>query len=201
MSISSRVASFLIFALLVITFTWTAPTLGAELSDTVVLVATPQFQDALYGETILIARSLEDGQHVGFILNKPTQYLLADAFPEHAPSKKVRDPIYLGGPDEGDAVFALVASHDSPGSGWMQLAPDLFVAVAADTVDRIIESGADHARFFAGAVVWQPGELDEELKRGVWYVLEPEPELVLPKQTEGLWQQLVHRAEIRDKAI
>ena len=42
MSISSRVASFLIFALLVITFTWTAPTLGAELSDTVVLVATPR---------------------------------------------------------------------------------------------------------------------------------------------------------------
>jgi putative transcriptional regulator len=50
-------------------------------------------------------------------------------------------------------------------------------------------------------VVWRPGELDEELKRGAWYVLDLEPGLVLRKKTAGLWQELVQRAEIRDKAI
>ncbi|MBI2317254.1 MAG: YqgE/AlgH family protein [Betaproteobacteria bacterium] len=165
------------------------------------LVATPQFKDPIYGETILIAKPLQGGQYLGLILNRPTRFSLADVFPGHEPSRSVRDPIYLGGPSELDVVFALVAGHDSPGEGSMQLAPDLYLAVSAQTVDHVIETASEHARFFAGVVVWRPGELDEELKRGAWYVLELEPELVLPKKTEGLWQELVQRAEIREKGI
>lgn len=196
----SSVAVFLVLALAVVNVVWTAPALGAE-SDTIVLVATPQLLDPFYGETILIAKPLRGGQHLGFILNRPTRLSLADLFPEHEPSRSVLDPVYLGGPSEPSMVFALVADHDSPGHGSMQLAPDLYLAVAAQTVDHVIETASDHARFFAGAVVWRPGELDAELKRGAWYVLDLEPELVLRKKTAGLWQELVQRAEIRDKAI
>jgi len=83
----------------------------------------------------------------------------------------------------------------------MQLSPDLFLVIAADTMDHIIEFEAERARFFAGAVVWRPGELDEELRRGAWYLLDPEPDLVLPQKTEGIWQQLVQRAELRENSI
>jgi putative transcriptional regulator len=196
----SSVTALFVLMLVVVNVVWTAPTLGAE-SETVVLVARPQLQDPFYGETILIAKPLEGGQHLGFIINRPTELSLADLFPEHEPSRSVHDPIYLGGPSDLSVVFALVADHDSPGDGSMQLAPDLYLAVAAQTVDHIIETASDHARFFAGAVVWQSGELDEELKRGAWYVLDLEPELVLRKKTIGLWQELVQRAEIREEAI
>ena len=198
---SARVAAFVILALLVLTFTWTAPTLGAEMPDTVVLVAKPQFQDPLYGSTILIAIPLADGRHVGFILNKPTKVSLAEAFPGHGPSKKVRDPLYLGGPSQVNVVFALVQTHSSPGEGAVQFAPELFLAVGGETVDQVIESAAEHARFFAGAVVWRPGELDDELKRGAWYTLAPEADFVLRRKTEGLWEELVERARIRSDAI
>ena len=174
---------------------------GSPESEAVMLVAKRELHDPIYGETILIARPVGEGRHVGFILNRPTKILLEEAFPDHGSSKAVQGPLYLGGPSGVDAVFALVARHDSPGRGSMELSPDLYLVIAADTVDRIIESDAEHARFFAGVVVWQPGELEEELKRGVWYVLDPEPDLVLPPKTEGLWQQLVHRAELRDDAI
>jgi putative transcriptional regulator len=201
MSIAKNsVAVLLVLTLAVVNVVWAAPTLGAE-NETIVLVATPELHDPLYGETILIAKPLQGGQHLGFILNRPTKVSLADLFPEHKPSRSVQDPIYLGGPSELSVVFAMVADHDSPGDGSLQLAPDLYLAVAAQTVDRIIETASDHARFFAGAVVWRPGELDEELKRGAWYVLDVEPELVLRKTTAGLWQELVKRAEIRKKAI
>ena len=54
---------------------------------------------------------------------------------------------------------------------------------------------------FVGTVVWNPGELEEELKRGAWYVLEPDPEVVLRRKTEGLWEELVHRAQISANGI
>lgn len=206
MSTANRVIALLIPTLLVIAFAWAGPTRGADSADAaapeaVVLVATPELQGPVYGETILIAKPIEGGRHVGFILNRPTTYTLSDAFPEHGPSKLVRDPLYLGGPESLNVVFALVQSHQSPGKDSMQLGSDLYLVVKAETVDRVIETAADHARFFFGAVLWQPGELDEELRRGAWYLLKPEPELVLPKKTEGLWQELVRRAQFRERAI
>jgi putative AlgH/UPF0301 family transcriptional regulator len=60
-------------------------------------------------------------------------------------------------------------------------------------VDRIIESGGEHARFVAGLVIWRPGELADEIKRGAWYVLDPEAELAM-REPEGLWEELVGRS-------
>lgn len=199
MPILAKTSSRLAVALLVLTLA--LPGLGAEPASTVVLVAKPELQDALYSATILIVRALPDGRHVGFILNKPTELTLATAFPEQAASKTAVDPLYLGGPVAANAVFALVQTHDSPGSGSMQIAPDLFLATTKDTVNRIVEQNVGHARFFLGTVVWQPGELAAENARGVWYVLDVQPELVLPSKTEGLWERLVQRAELYAKAI
>ena len=62
-------------------------------------------------------------------------------------------------------------------------------------MDSIIEKESKRARFFAGMVVWQPGELRAELSRGLWYVLDADAQLVLRKKTEGLWEELVGRSE------
>ena len=144
---------------------------------------------------------LHGGQYVGFILNRPTRIQLAELFPTHEPSRKVREPIYLGGPEDLNVVTALVSDHASPGDGSMQLAPDLYLALSAQTVDHVIESLSDHARFFAGAVLWQPGELDQELRQHAWHILDLEPDVIMRKRTDGLWQELVQRAEIQDKGI
>ena len=47
----------------------------------------------------------------------------------------------------------------------------------------------------------QPGELAQEVRRGLWYVLEPQPDMVLRKSTSGLWETLVERAERKENAI
>ena len=70
------------------------------------------------------------------------------------------------------------------------------------SVDKAMNPGADdRARFFVGAVVWRPGELAAEIRQGAWYVLEATPELVLPKRTTGLWEELVRQAEISANSI
>src|SRR4051812_13792678 len=76
----------------------TALAVAAGPGDAVLLVAQPDFVHPLYGSTILLAKPLANGGHIGFIINKPTTATLGEVFPEHEPSKKVAEPIFLGGP-------------------------------------------------------------------------------------------------------
>ena len=174
---------------------------SADITETVLLVAKRQLKDRIYGNTILIARPLGDERHVGFIVNKPTTMTLGKLFPKHIPSQKVVDPVYLGGPTGPEVIFAMIKGRESPGGRSLQLAPGLYVAFDSAVVDRIIESQPQQARFFAGMVLWQPMELGEEVKRGLWYVLEPQPEILLRKSTDGLWEELVGRSERKDNTI
>jgi putative transcriptional regulator len=175
---------------------------AAEAGDeTVILVAKPALRDRLYGATILISKPVGNGQHIGLIVNKPTPMTLGRLFPGHGPSLKVTDPVYLGGPVSTEVIFALVQRTDSPGSRSMQLTPDLYLVLDRDLVDRVIEAEADHARFFAGMVLWRPGELRAEIERGFWYVLDAEASLVLRKSTTGMWEELVKRSEQQKNLI
>ena len=174
---------------------------ATDLTQTVLLVAKRNLRDRLYGSSILIAKPIGDERHVGFIMNKPTTMTLGKLFPKHAPSQKVIDPVYLGGPMGPEVIFAMVKDAKSPGGRSLQLTSGIYLAYDSAVVDRIIETQPQQARFFAGMVLWAPSELDEEVRRGLWYVLDPQPDLFLRKSTDSLWEELVGRCERRANAI
>jgi putative AlgH/UPF0301 family transcriptional regulator len=179
-----------------------APAWPADIAvDTVLLVAKRNLLDRLYAETVLVTRPIGRERHVGFIVNKPTRLTLGKLFPHDGPSQKIVEPVYLGGPASSSVIFALVQAKQAPEGRLLRLGPELYLAYETREVDRIIAAQPPHARFFAGLVIWQPGELAHEIRRGLWYVLEPQPDLVLRKSTGRLWEQLVGRAERKENTI
>ena len=174
---------------------------AADLSKPLILVAAPELHDPVYGATVIVVAPLGDDEHIGFIVNRPSPLTLGKVFPEDGPSQKVHDPVYLGGPYEPGLVFALVERAKSPGGKSLEVLPGLYAAADAATVDTIIRADAAAARYVAGFVAWQPGELAEEIERGVWYVLEPDARVALRKPTDGLWDELVRRSQAAANAI
>jgi putative transcriptional regulator len=185
---------------LAVILAWSSLLHAADPSQPHILVAKPELRDNLYGASILVVKPIGGDQHVGFIVNRPTGIHLGKIFPEHGPSQKIVDPVYLGGPIEAGAIFALVRRADSPGGNSLEVLPGLYAAFEAPVVDRIIESEAERARFVAGLVLWQPGELENEIERGAWYVLEPDAETAM-RRPEGLWEELVRTSAVRKEAI
>src|SRR2546426_1103796 len=94
-----------------------------DLAKPLVLVASPDLAGP-YSHTALIVVPMGD-RHIGFILNRATESRLATLFPEHAPSAKVTDPLFYGGPEAAGAVFALL--RRDPGQPSVRLFDDLFV--------------------------------------------------------------------------
>ena len=163
---------------------------AADVSAAVTLVATERLAGSAYRETVLIAAPLPNGEHIGFIVNRPTEVTLAALFPEHAASRKVADPVYLGGPVFFGSLFAVVRQTPEAGSGAIPLMPGLVLVIEASAVERVIDTMPNDARYIAGLSVWEPGELDEQIRAGLWEVQPADRDTVFRDNPAGLWRDL-----------
>jgi len=189
MSLVFRIATLLALLML-------APLAGAQgQDDAIILIAHPAFRDLEYRQTVLIAAPAPNGGHVGVILNRPTRRSLGSLFPEHEPSKKVVEPVFYGGPFSRGALVALVRADAAPGAGSVLLMKNLYLAFRANTIDHVIETTPNEARYFVGYVGWRPGELRGEIDRGLWTVANADLDLIFRKDTEGLWEELLQQSK------
>jgi putative transcriptional regulator len=184
---------------LVSLITWSALLEAADLSQSHILVATPDVGRTLFGGCILVVMPIGDDQHVGFIVNRPTDMTLATVFPEHGPSQKTAEPVYIGGPVDSELLFALVRRSDPPEGDSVELLPGLYAVFDSSTVKILIDSEAD-TRFVAGLVLWRSGELAEEIEQGAWYVLDADASLAM-RRPEGLWEDLARSSQLARDAI
>jgi len=168
-----------------------SPYARAQEEDAVLLIAHPAFRDIDYRQAVLLAAPAPNGGHVGVILNRPTRRSLASLFPEHEPSKKVIEPVHYGGPFSRGALVALVKTTSAPGNGSVMLMKNLYMAFRVKTIDQIIETTPNEARYFVGYVGWRPGELRGEIDRGIWSVLSADVDVVFRKDMENLWEELL----------
>jgi len=167
---------------------------GAQQTDEpLVLVAVPQL-GGFYQRTVLIAVPIDGDRHVGFIINRPTEVSMSRLFPQHDPSRKVAKPIYLGGPEMPTSIFAMLKASDNPGGADFTVVPGVQVVAQAKSIDKIIEQTPNAARYYVGFVAWRPGELQQELDRGFWFVQPAQPNLMFREDVAKMWEELLARS-------
>jgi len=163
---------------------------AADLSEPVILVASSGLDHTPFQQVVVLATPLDDGGHIGFIINKPTGVKLQELFPDDRAAGKVKESVYLGGPAFLPSVFALTRTPPESAGAAVPLMPDLFAVMDSDAIDRIIATTPDDARFFLGMMVWKPGALEEEVRQSVWELRPADAEVVLHAKSPGLWKSL-----------
>jgi phospholipid transport system substrate-binding protein len=156
----------------------------ADVTQPVLLVASSTMSGA-YARTVLFAMPARDGTHAGFVLNRPTDVRLAS----------LKSPVFAGGPEHADTLFAFVRTSASPADRALPVLPGLYLAFRESDVELILERFAPRTRVFAGMVSWKAEELDDEVQQGFWHVLDADVELVLEGSIDSLWSRLIGRAE------
>jgi len=158
----------------------------------VTLVATPRLVDPNYRGAVLLAVPVDNNRHVGVIINRP-------------PDARSR-PCSLSTPppsscairctsraDAAPAIFAVVHTDHTPGPGSIRMMKELFLAIQGAVVDqssrRRPTKRATTSAMSPGGRGAAPG-----VDRGLWYVLEADPELVFRKDPARLWEELLRRA-------
>ena len=128
-------------------------------------MASPALDGSPFEQTVLLATPLDNGGHIGFILNKPTGVKLDALFPDDTAAHDVEDGAYLGGPAMLSVMFALTRNAPERPDAAIPLMPGLFAVVDKDAIDHIIRTTPNDARYFLGAMVWKPGQLANQVSR------------------------------------
>lgn len=158
------------------------------------LVSTPQLDDGLFHRSVILMLQHDDNGAQGVVLNKPLGAEVDSVLPGWGEHIAAPQTLFQGGPVQLDSALGLVmVSNDEdlpPGS------QRLFGSVAIidlDTPPLLVMPEVGGLRIFAGYAGWSSGQLESELDRGSWMVLDSLPGDLLTADPERLWEQVLLR--------
>jgi putative transcriptional regulator len=155
------------------------------------LVAAPTLQDPNFRRSVvLICEHGEEGA-LGLVINRPTEVPVEAAVPELAELLGDEDALWAGGPVQPQSIV-LLAEFEAPPDDVLMIAADVgLVLQGAELPD--LEDTTRRARAFIGYSGWGPGQLEGELEREDWIVLESEPDDAFAEDADALWGQVLAR--------
>jgi putative transcriptional regulator len=162
------------------------------------LVAARQMGDPRFAQTVVLLVAHDQHGTVGIVINRRTSVPLSSVL---SGIGKRRDPsqlLFIGGPVQMDGISLLLRSKREQ-SGAIRLLDGVYFSTSAALLKRMIakKQTAKRLRVFAGYAGWAVGQLDQELERGDWYVLDARAEEVFHEPPSEIWSELIRRAEAR----
>lgn len=136
------------------------------------LVAAPDLDDPNFAESVILLLDSDAEGALGVVVNRPTPVLVADVLESWRDVVTAPDVLFQGGPVSTDGALGLAIPRDLDAApvGYREVVPGLGV-VDLDTPVELIDDGLSAVRIFVGYAGWGPGQLEDEVAEGSWYVV------------------------------
>jgi len=151
------------------------------------LIAEPSIlNDDSFNRSIVLLTEHSLSSSVGFILNKPLDYVLSDLMPEIS----CDFTIYQGGPVEQDNLYFV---HRVPEllTDSIEVSEGIFWGGNFNQLKELLSKGLlknTDIRFFLGYSGWSTNQLEDELKTESWFITENDYENIFSIQEENIWK-------------
>jgi putative transcriptional regulator len=163
------------------------------------LVATPALADPNFDRAVVLLLDHDEQGSLGVVLNRPTPVGVGDVLAPWAALAGEPGVVFQGGPVSLDSALALavVPGEDRPGHpadplGWRRVHGAIGL-VDLEAPPELLAAELGSLRVFAGYAGWGPGQLENELTEGAWWVVDSEPGDVSAPDPEGLWRAVLRR--------
>lgn len=158
-----------------------------ELSKGKLLIAEPSIlNDSSFNRSVILLSEHNDEGSIGFIMNKPSTYILGDLLPEIDSDLT----IYIGGPvSEENLYFVHRIPHLIPDS--IKISEGMFWGGDFEAVQGLLANNIlkdDDIRFFLGYSGWSKDQLQNELKTTSWIVIENKYQNIFDISDHSFWK-------------
>lgn len=163
------------------------------------LVATPSLADPNFDRAVVLLLDHDEEGTLGVVLNRPTPVEVGDVLERWARFAGAPAVVFQGGPVSLDSALGLAvvpgeAREGRSGEplGWRRVHGAIGL-VDLEAPPELLAAELGSLRIFAGYAGWGPGQLENELVEGAWYVVDSEPGDVSAPDPEQLWRSVLRR--------
>jgi putative transcriptional regulator len=164
------------------------------------LVASPTLEDPNFRRSVVFLLAADEDGALGVILNRPSETPVGEIVPAWGLHTSEPRVLFSGGPVQPNAAICVgraatevpTQDPDDESSGYSALVDDLGTVDLHRSPEEI-EVPLHGLRVFTGYSGWGPGQLEEEIESGAWFVLEGRHSDVLSADPEGLWPRVLRR--------
>ena len=162
------------------------------------LIAKPALADPNFARTVVLVTQTEDASTVGVILNRPTPLKLSQFLTDEFQTDNYKESIYFGGPVMRQALVSLFRSETAPMAAAFHVLKDIYLTMHPDNIESLLKDPQARYRIYAGFSGWAPRQLESEVMRDGWYFLQADEATVFRDSADGLWEELLERAQRAD---
>ena len=158
------------------------------------LVASPVLEDPNFARTVVLVCSHSEEGALGLVLNRPMTAPVRQVLLGWTGAIAEPKVVFNGGPVAPCRALALGRTADVeeetawatpvlPGIGMINLA----------RVTPMVELAIDRMRVFSGHASWGASQLETEIMREDWFVVDALPEDALTPQPDRIWHEVLRR--------
>ena len=162
-----------------------------KINQGTLLVAEPYIiGDINFHRSVILLANHKEKASLGFILNKPFDFILKDILPEINSSIEV----HYGGPVEPDNLYFI---HNSPEliTGSIKINEELYWGGNFEKVIELLNDesiGENNIRFFLGYSGWGENQLQNEIELNSWIIQENcIGNKVINMNSESFWRKQI----------
>jgi putative transcriptional regulator len=164
---------------------------GLEPAAGRLLVATPLLGDPNFMRTVVYLLEHDGGGTVGVVMNRPSHTPVGQVLPDWHDAVSGPAVVFGGGPVQPDGALCL--GELQPGAEGIREVVDGVSTVDLDGDVAVIAPNARRLRVFAGHAGWSPGQLQDELDEGAWWVLAGSPDDLFTEDPRTTWRRVLRR--------
>jgi putative AlgH/UPF0301 family transcriptional regulator len=162
-----------------------------------VLVASRDLGDPNFAQSVVLLVHYDEDGVVGLILNRRTDVPLSRVLKEPKAAKDRSDKVYLGGPVETPAVFALLQSPKKVEAA-QHIFGTVYLISTKTLFEQTISARPDPNTFhvYLGYAGWNADQLRQEVALGAWFIFRADAGAVFNSDPDSLWSRMIRKTEL-----
>jgi len=156
------------------------------------LVADRNLRGGGFAHSVVLLVNHDARGSMGLIVNRPSPIKLAEVLPSRDDVKERGDGLWVGGPVQPTRILLLARAPERLLDG-LPVFDEVQLILTRRGLDHAFGMGIPPAavRAYAGYTGWGPGELDREIARGDWHVVDAKVPAVFNDEPSELWTELI----------